>query len=140
MLMAEAISQCPEPATHIYLQAGVGGLAAACAVMARQAWGDAPEIVVVEPTRRSLGTAAQIKKLANDIGLKRLYLVGNKVRNADEQAFPYQHALPIASQWTKRDILSRLRTESLRKATVTRKTSGLLVRDKERATQAQIGL
>ena len=26
-------------------------------------------LVVVEPTRRSLGTAAQIKKLANDIGL-----------------------------------------------------------------------
>jgi CO dehydrogenase maturation factor len=44
-------------------------------------------IVVVEPTRRSLGTAAQIKKLANDIGLKRLYLVGNKVRNEDEQKF-----------------------------------------------------
>jgi CO dehydrogenase maturation factor len=44
-------------------------------------------IVVVEPTRRSLGTAAQIKKLANDIGLQRLYLVGNKVRNEDEQAF-----------------------------------------------------
>jgi CO dehydrogenase maturation factor len=44
-------------------------------------------IVVVEPTRRSLGTAAQIKKLANDIGLKRLYLVGNKVRNDDEQKF-----------------------------------------------------
>jgi len=44
-------------------------------------------IVVVEPTRRSLGTAAQIKKLANDIGLKRLYLVGNKVRNEEEQDF-----------------------------------------------------
>jgi CO dehydrogenase maturation factor len=44
-------------------------------------------LVVVEPTRRSLGTAAQIKKLANDIGLKRLYLVGNKVRNADEAKF-----------------------------------------------------
>jgi CO dehydrogenase maturation factor len=44
-------------------------------------------IVVVEPTRRSLGTAAQIKKLANDIGLQRLYLVGNKVRNEEEQAF-----------------------------------------------------
>jgi CO dehydrogenase maturation factor len=44
-------------------------------------------IVVVEPTRRSLGTAAQIKKLANDIGLKRLYLVGNKVRNEDEEKF-----------------------------------------------------
>jgi CO dehydrogenase maturation factor len=44
-------------------------------------------LVVVEPTRRSLGTAAQIKKLANDIGLKRLYLVGNKVRNAEEAQF-----------------------------------------------------
>ena len=45
------------------------------------------EIVVVEPTRRSLGTAAQIKKLANDIGLQRLYLVGNKVRNEEEEKF-----------------------------------------------------
>ena len=44
-------------------------------------------LVVVEPTRRSLGTAAQIKKLANDIGLQRLYLVGNKVRNEDESKF-----------------------------------------------------
>ncbi len=44
-------------------------------------------LVVVEPTRRSLGTAAQIKKLANDIGLTRLWLVGNKVRNDDEAAF-----------------------------------------------------
>ncbi|MFM8321831.1 MAG: AAA family ATPase [Chloroflexota bacterium] len=44
-------------------------------------------VVVVEPTRRSLGTAAQIRKLANDIGLTRLWLVGNKVRNADEAAF-----------------------------------------------------
>jgi CO dehydrogenase maturation factor len=44
-------------------------------------------LIVVEPTRRSLGTAAQIKKLANDIGLTRLYLVGNKVRNEDETRF-----------------------------------------------------
>ncbi|MBI5965837.1 MAG: AAA family ATPase [Chloroflexi bacterium] len=44
-------------------------------------------LVVVEPTRRSLGTATQIKKLANDIGLSRLYLVGNKVRNDDEAKF-----------------------------------------------------
>lgn len=44
-------------------------------------------LIVVEPTLRSLGTAAQIKKLANDIGLTRLYLVGNKVRNDDEAAF-----------------------------------------------------
>jgi CO dehydrogenase maturation factor len=44
-------------------------------------------LVVSEPTHRSLNTAAQIKKLANDIGLKRLWLVGNKVRNADEANF-----------------------------------------------------
>jgi CO dehydrogenase maturation factor len=44
-------------------------------------------LVVVEPTRRSLNTAAQIKKLANDIGLTRLYLVGNKVRNDEEAKF-----------------------------------------------------
>jgi CO dehydrogenase maturation factor len=44
-------------------------------------------IIVVEPTRRSLGTAAQIKQLAQDIGLTRFWLVGNKVRNADEEAF-----------------------------------------------------
>jgi len=44
-------------------------------------------IVVVEPTRRSLGTAAQIKKLANDIGLHRLWLVGNKVRDEEEATF-----------------------------------------------------
>jgi CO dehydrogenase maturation factor len=44
-------------------------------------------LVVVEPTRRSLGTAAQIRKLAHDIGLQRLYLVGNKVRNEEEANF-----------------------------------------------------
>ena len=44
-------------------------------------------IVVVEPTRRSLGTAVQIKKLANDIGLRRLFLVGNKIRDEEEATF-----------------------------------------------------
>lgn len=42
-------------------------------------------IIVVEPTRRSLGTAAQIKKLAGDIGLKHLWLVGNKVHSQAEE-------------------------------------------------------
>jgi len=44
-------------------------------------------IIVVEPTQRSLGTAAQIKKLSEDIGLKRLWLVGNKVRTEEEVKF-----------------------------------------------------
>lgn len=49
VLMAEAIAQLPDTPTHIFLQAGVGGLACACAVLSRQAWGDAPRIIVVEP-------------------------------------------------------------------------------------------
>lgn len=44
-------------------------------------------LIVVEPTRRSLGTASQIVRLARDIGLKRMFLVGNKVRNDDEAGF-----------------------------------------------------
>jgi CO dehydrogenase maturation factor len=44
-------------------------------------------LIVAEPTRRSLGTASQIKQLANDIGLTRCWLVGNKVRNDEERAF-----------------------------------------------------
>jgi CO dehydrogenase maturation factor len=54
-------------------------------------------LVVVEPTRRSLGTAAQIKSLANDIGLTRLWLVGNKVRTSAEAEFLQQETpdLPV---------------------------------------------
>jgi CO dehydrogenase maturation factor len=44
-------------------------------------------LIVVEPTRRSLGTASQIKQLAQDIGLTRCWLVGNKIRNPDELHF-----------------------------------------------------
>lgn len=49
VLMAETVEQMPEPPTHIFLQAGVGGLASAAACYARKAWGDAPRIIVVEP-------------------------------------------------------------------------------------------
>jgi CO dehydrogenase maturation factor len=52
-------------------------------------------LIVVEPTRRSLGTASQIMKLAYDIGLTRLFLVGNKVRNDDEAQFLSAFSLEI---------------------------------------------
>ncbi len=48
-LAAEAGAQIITPPTHIVLQAGVGGLAAAVAAHARSLWGDAPQIIVVEP-------------------------------------------------------------------------------------------
>ncbi len=42
-------------------------------------------IVVVEPGRRSINTAKHIKKLASDIGIKKFYAVGNKIRSRDEE-------------------------------------------------------
>jgi CO dehydrogenase maturation factor len=44
-------------------------------------------IAVVEPGRRSLSTAHQIAMLAQHIGVKKTYLVGNKVRDETERAF-----------------------------------------------------
>lgn len=48
---AEQIEAIAYPPTHIFLQAGVGGMAASMAVFARHQWGDHPVIVVVEPER-----------------------------------------------------------------------------------------
>lgn len=48
-MIDEAAQQIDRPPTHIFLQAGVGGLAGAVAAYARKLWGDAPEIIVVEP-------------------------------------------------------------------------------------------
>jgi len=44
-------------------------------------------IVVVEPGRRSVETAYKIDKLAKDIGLHNLAIVGNKLRNPLEREF-----------------------------------------------------
>lgn len=48
-MAAEVAGQMPAPPTHIFLQAGVGGLAGACAAYFREVWGDAPRVTVVEP-------------------------------------------------------------------------------------------
>ena len=48
-MAAEAVEQMGEAPTHVFLQAGVGGLAAAVAAYVRKAWGEGPRIVVVEP-------------------------------------------------------------------------------------------
>ncbi|MBN1316297.1 MAG: AAA family ATPase [Anaerolineales bacterium] len=49
-------------------------------------------IIVAEPGKRSLGTAAQIAKLAKDIGIKKLFLVGNKMRNDKDIEFLTNHS------------------------------------------------
>ncbi len=48
-LAVEVVNRIDSPPTHVLLQAGVGGLAAAVAALARRAWGNAPQIIVVEP-------------------------------------------------------------------------------------------
>jgi CO dehydrogenase maturation factor len=50
-------------------------------------------IAVVEPGRRSVETAHQIRKLAGDIGVKKLSFVGNKIRSDQDRAF-LEKAMP----------------------------------------------
>ena len=44
-------------------------------------------VVVVEPGRRSIETAQQIRRLADDIGLRKVSLVGNKIRSDRDKDF-----------------------------------------------------
>ncbi len=44
-------------------------------------------IVVVEPGRRSIDTAGRVRRLAHEIGLERIGVVGNKVRGERDIAF-----------------------------------------------------
>ena len=69
VMASEAGDQIKVPPTHIFLQAGVGGLAAACAVMARRLWGDDPTICVVEPEFASaLKSSLEAGKIASAPG------------------------------------------------------------------------
>ncbi|GIM31325.1 AAA family ATPase [Paraclostridium bifermentans] len=44
-------------------------------------------IVVVEPGERSLQTYRKVKKLGKDIGVKKVFVVGNKIRNKSDEDF-----------------------------------------------------
>ncbi len=48
-------------------------------------------IVVVEPGRRSIDTAANIRQLAAEIGLNHILVVGNKIRNPKDEDFLRAH-------------------------------------------------
>jgi CO dehydrogenase maturation factor len=48
-------------------------------------------IVVVEPGRRSIDTAEHIRKLAGEIGLNHIVIVGNKVRSEKDENFLKTH-------------------------------------------------
>ena len=48
-------------------------------------------LVVVEPGRRSIDTAGHIKKLAQEIGLKQIAVVGSKIRSPKDESFLKKH-------------------------------------------------
>jgi len=48
-------------------------------------------IVVVEPGRRSIETAKTVRRLASDIGLRRIGVIGNKVRGPEDEEFIKRH-------------------------------------------------
>ena len=58
-------------------------------------------IVVVEPGQRSIETARHIKSLANDIGIKKIAIVGNKIRKKSDEDF-------ISENLSEMDILGFL--------------------------------
>ena len=48
-------------------------------------------IIVVEPGRRSIQTATAVRRLASDVGIRKLYVVGNKVRGPGDREFLSTH-------------------------------------------------
>lgn len=94
-IMAELTGQLPENPTHLFLQAGVGGMAAALAAKARQVWGEGPKIVVVEPEAapaliesiragRTIETAGPVSSMGRlDCKIPSLIALNSLARDAD---------------------------------------------------------
>jgi CO dehydrogenase maturation factor len=69
-------------------------------------------IVIVEPGRRSIDTAEHIRRLASEIHLNRIAIVGNKIRSAKDEQFLREHLsdfeiigfLPYADELIEADL------------------------------------
>lgn len=87
-------------------------------------------LVVVEPGRRSIDTAGHIKKLASEIGLNQIGVIGNKIRSDKDKAFLEKHLpdfellgfLPYDDELIEADLngISPFDTDSPAKAEVKR--------------------
>jgi CO dehydrogenase maturation factor len=72
-------------------------------------------IIVVEPGRRSIETAAKVRQLTEDIGLTKVVAVGSKVRNEDQRRFlednldgiPLIGILPFSEEIAAADLENR---------------------------------
>ena len=93
-------------------------------------------IVVVEPGRRSIDTAERIKKLASEIGLTNIKVVGNKIRNDKDKEFLKKHLsdfdfiafLPYDNALIEADLngISPFNTDSPAKAIVKKMVTTLV--------------
>lgn len=92
-------------------------------------------IIVVEPGRRSIDTAIHVKKLASEIGLQRIAVVGNKIRGTKDEDFIKKHLaefdlmgfLPYSDALIEADLegVSSYDADSPAKTTVARITTQL---------------
>lgn len=72
-------------------------------------------VIVVEPGRRSIETAAKVRQLTKDIGLHKVVAVGSKVRNQREEEFvkenldgiPLIGILPFSEEIAAADLENR---------------------------------
>jgi CO dehydrogenase maturation factor len=72
-------------------------------------------VIVVEPGRRSIETAAKVRELTKDIGLDKVSAVGSKVRNEDQAEFlqknmdgiPLIGMLPFSEEIARADLENR---------------------------------
>jgi CO dehydrogenase maturation factor len=72
-------------------------------------------VIVVEPGRRSIETAAKVRRLTEDIGLRRVAAVGSKVRNAGQEQFlvenldgiPLLGVIPFSEEIARADLEAR---------------------------------
>lgn len=72
-------------------------------------------VIVVEPGRRSIETAAKVRELTTDIGLHKVCAVGSKVRSQEQAAFlhnnldgiPLIGTLPFSEEIARADLESR---------------------------------
>ncbi len=64
-------------------------------------------IVVVEPGQRAIQTAHQIRRLATDLGVKKVFVVGNKVDSEADRAVIEEgiHPLPVLGHLSYRDSI-----------------------------------
>ena len=63
-------------------------------------------IIVVEPGRRSIETAMHVKDLAGDLGLKKVAIVGSKIRSASDEEFLRKN-LPDFPSWGSSPLMTR---------------------------------